>query len=488
MVTQKKINTLKKMAIKSADSIRESFQVNDFSYVSNSGLTYSDITEKIDKIYSCASIIELKSNFVKSNDGSLEQVMSISAANYCKQHTICPICADRSQARRRARFDESIREQVKKVEETNIRKKTGLYKENDIENRFAYMITKTVRDGSVLSDRLSHLKESNKKFRLMGQRRGKDKKSLGESGKIVAALSTVEIKRGRDSGQWHAHLHELVFSDRPLDYVVYDKKQLNSLKNKYGENIPAELLKTAVIRSINIDGKSVPVSKISHEWYRSSGDSTSIEVSPLRHIPRNSSGRKKRLYRKMSFVDSVVYQAKECLKYPTKPSDYLPTDAIEIIDSTYNKRLTNSYGRFRGIGGDDYVDAPDLDDDTFVLIWDNESKKYGDPVPGTIRDYTMDYAHSARSDSAKITGDYRRRRRSMLAMRSEAGESLSVMLDSLKRSYRAQICARWSLFRQQISQMRRSIGVCDKYSPLLSLAGRWLPGSDSRDVYSAVFG
>ena len=79
------------------------FQFYNFDYVSKSGLTHSDLIERVDKLSDCCSIMEMKSGWQWSDDNAVEQVLTVSAANYCKQPHICPVCADRMQARRRWR-------------------------------------------------------------------------------------------------------------------------------------------------------------------------------------------------------------------------------------------------------------------------------------------------------------------------------------------------------------------------------------------------
>src|SRR4030042_1168122 len=186
MASIKKLNQLKSLSIELSSRIREAAPLSTLipQYVSKNGLTYSDLAERIDRVSSCASIVELKQTWSpaseKSAGGSaaaaLEQVLTVSAANYCKQHTLCPVCADRSQSRRRARYDDSIRSQVSQIKE---------------KKRFAYMVTYTVSDGLNLGERLEHLKRSKREFRRMGQLR-KRCRSRGESGKIRAAISTIE--------------------------------------------------------------------------------------------------------------------------------------------------------------------------------------------------------------------------------------------------------------------------------------------------------
>lgn len=483
MSTIKKLNQLKALSVELSARIRSAAPLSTFvpSFVSRNGLTYSDLSERIERVAGCASIVELKETWSpgisgRSGAADLEQVLTVSAANYCKQHTICPVCADRSQARRRARFDEPIRRQVSEVKE---------------KKKFAYLATYTVTDGPDLAERLEHLKESKRNFRLMGQRR-KGGRSLGESGKIKAAISTIEIKRGDNSKLWHVHAHELVFTDERLNYSVYDQCTKLQLQERFGKWIPKSELEKAIVKKVPFRNELKPVSPVTEQWLQATGgDSIDLDIEPIRHVPAAARGKKRRMYRKMSFEDSVAYQAKECLKYPTKPGDLDPLDSLRVIDDTYNKRMVATYGEFRAIGGDDYTDEAEPDENTFVLVWDKDARQYGDPQPGTLRDFIDGDdtdAHDARSESGKITGEYRRRRRLILSDRSRYGNDLYSLLDEAKKQYRGQISSIWSLYRQKKScSNRTNSGRCDKYNALIALDGAWIPGSDERTLYAAAF-
>lgn len=486
----KKLNRLKRFSIDHTAAMR---RINPLSLmnkkiVTGGGLTYTDLQEKLDKISSCASIIELKESWEKKGD-DLEQIMQVAAANYCKQHAVCPICADRSQARRRARYDDPIKNQVERVARTKEKIRSKTFDEKDTDNRFAYLVTYTVTDGESLGERLSHLKKAKRSFCRQGQRRSKGR-SCGEAGKIRAAISTVEIKRGENSKLWHVHAHDLVFSSMPLDYRVYDAEKKRKLRLKYGDNIPREELSAIALNTADFRGENVPASKVSLEWLRATGgDSMGLDVEPLRHVPRRAKGKKLRMFKKMSFAESIAYQAREALKYITEPWENDPYDELTIIDETFNKRMTATYGQFRGIVGDDYNDPAADDENTFVLLWDDETGEYGDPQPGKLRELLEEQeAKKARSMSGQITGSYRRQRKELVSNRSLYGDSLFALLDDAKRVYRARIRGVWSLYRQAVDTANRgNSGGCDKYSSTLALSGAWVPGSDRRTVYGAVF-
>lgn len=444
------------------------------NHVSNTGLTFSDMSEKLDKIKTCSSIIELKEEFRQVAD-TFEQLMTVAAANFCKQPAICPICADRTQARRRVRFDTPIKQQARLVADGK---------------RYAYIVTQTITDGPELAERLDALKEAKKNFRLMGQRR-KGRRSGGEAAKYAAAISGIEIKRGSGSGLWHVHAHELVFTDEPLTYQVYDRAAKQELKSKYGRHIPKDKLDEIALNRVDFRGELVAASKASAEWLRATGgDSMGLSIEPLQHVPKAAKGRKKRKYEKMTFEESIAYQAKEVLKYPFKPSDTSPEDAFQVITDTFNKRMVATYGAFRGIPAEEYANEAAPDQETFVLKWNDEAGKYGKPVPGKMRDLIEndDVAHETRSKVGKLLGEYRRQRAALIAARDKYGDELFAALDDAKRYFRSRVSGIWSLYRQHVSSSNRITSAgCDKYSAVMALDGFYSPGSDGRDIYAAVF-
>jgi hypothetical protein len=473
----KRIEILKSQSrrILSAIDAKNPLQYLDPEYVSSAGLTRSDFIDKIDKLNDCASVIELRET-QSGNEKGFESSMRVAAANFCKQHTLCPICADRMQSRRRARYNDQIKKQAEMVS-------TG--------RRFAYMLTYTVTDGKSLSERIETLKKSKKEFRKMGQKRSRlGRYSGGESGAIRAGVSTIEIKRGSGSGLWHVHSHDLVFTDRPLNYRIYDPEKLKKLRTKYGRSIPENELVSSALGNAFFRDKTVPVSKMSREWLQAtSGDSINIDVEPIRQIPKNCSGKKRRMYRKMSYVDSVAYQARECLKYPFKlPENFDVSDVLEILNDTYNRRLVDSFGEFRGIPGDDYNDVPEDEIENFVMIW--KDGRYRGAIPGAARQVdASEDATAARKQSGLLLGRYRRHRRYLVDNRDKIDGGIATLLDDSKENFRQQYNDIWNSYRQKISLEARKMDnpSTSGFSSLCALAGYYDPDIKSNDAYSAVF-
>jgi hypothetical protein len=193
------------------------------------------------------------------------------------------------------------------------------------------------------------------------------------------------------------------------------------------------------------------------------------------------------MFERVSFEDSVVYQAKEVLKYISKPSENNTADSLIILNETYNKRMVATYGEFRGATVDDFNEEQNPDDENYVMVWKNG--KYSDAQPGEVRNITDDPREKdARSKTGIALGDYRRRRRVLIDQREKIGPDLSLMLDELKMSFKHKIGLIWRTFRSaQSADNAIKNANCDKYSPVIALTGLYLPGSTSNDIYQAAF-
>jgi len=394
--------------------------------------------------------------------------MNVVNANFCKQHAVCPVCADRSQNRRRARYNEPIKEQASLVKDGK---------------RYAYILTFTIKDGDSLAERLANLKQSKLEWRKMGQKRKKGF-SNGEAKKIKAGLSTIEIKRGQDSGLWHVHAHELIFTDSPLDYQVYDQQIKKELQKKFGSKIPKDVLKAAAIETATFNGEEVAVSKISKEWLKATGgESISIDVEPLQHIPRNASYKKQRKCASMSFEQSIAYQAKEVLKYMSKASDNTPEDMLEIITDTYNKRMVATYGEFRGVPGNDYEIENKPDSENYVIVWDKETQDYKKPIPGKMQDFQQEETDT-RKKVAEMLGQYRRERRNIISGMEDTS-SMAERLDQLKSTFKEAVSKVWQFYRDRVRREKDSKD-CDNYNPVVALQGLYIQAT-SEDLYDFAF-
>lgn len=117
------------------------------------------------------------------------------AAQFCKKHLLCPLCA----IRRGAKMVKAYLDRLEVLKAANPRLK-------------AYFVTLTTKDGEHLLERQDHLMRS--VSALHKTRTGKGQYS--EACKASAGVWSYEVKRGSGSGLWHAHVHGIWLCDDDL--------------------------------------------------------------------------------------------------------------------------------------------------------------------------------------------------------------------------------------------------------------------------------
>jgi hypothetical protein len=305
-------------------------------------LTRAEIAARLLKIQSCGNVVELRA--------AAGQPIHLHNYQKCGQVAVCPVCAARAQAMRSKRYAGPIeslaaacgRDGRNRIER---RSKWPGRAHDDFAGLNAYLVTATIRPAESLRDGLKTLMDGWNRFRRMGQRRGK-KRSAGEFGKVVAALAKIEIKRGAGSGLWHPHIHALVFTQQPLDYRTFQGPQLYLDDEKGTDIITGEV-------------PQILLSKISFEWLEATkGEGYNIRCDNMRkfweqhHRPKG-----------IDFIESVRKQSQEVLKYATKwnadqksgTADFDGGDFVEVVRTTYCRRLFATYGQFRNLPGNDFV-------------------------------------------------------------------------------------------------------------------------------------
>lgn len=375
--------------------------------VSDSGLTRSDLKDKIRKIESCAGLVEFRTRYVPDSTGVLEQQFKIHNATYCRHYTVCEICSRRVQLTRWKRFRPRVEEL------------SGKY-------RYIYHVTFTIEDKNNLGERIDFLNESFRSFVRQGQKRGR-KKGGGEWSKVGAAIVATENKRGENSDLWHVHKHALIFCHEPLDFRVYDSKKVRALERLFGKGkVPKDRLNMCALNLHNRNGKRIAVSKLSLEWLRATkGEALSVHARRLR--------------------GNVNDIAQEVLKYPVKVSLKSKLDIPYIIEQTYNRRFLATYGELRGLQDDEYtLDETKDSKEIYLSQW--TGYKYSDLVPGPpIAFLDDDIKKKIFSRMAKLTGHYRSQRKSAIGeyfrQKIKVLSDLESKLNFLKVQYRSGIAA-----------------------------------------------
>lgn len=117
------------------------------------------------------------------------------AAQFCKKHLLCPLCAIRRGAKALQAY--LPRYEVVRASRADLR---------------PFLVTLTVKDGPELRERFRHLQRSQHELWKRRQRA----RGCSIDG-VEAAVWSYEVKRGAGSGQWHPHLHMVAMAREQPD-------------------------------------------------------------------------------------------------------------------------------------------------------------------------------------------------------------------------------------------------------------------------------
>jgi len=121
------------------------------------------------------------------------------AAQFCKYHLLCPLCAIRRGA---------------KAVEAYLTRYEAIRTEKPLLRPF--LVTLTVKDGPDLWERFTHLRRG---LQRLNRRRGHRFCRWSAWHSIAGAVWSYEVKRGSGSGLWHPHAHAVVLSELEPDQV-----------------------------------------------------------------------------------------------------------------------------------------------------------------------------------------------------------------------------------------------------------------------------
>lgn len=206
----------------------------------------------------------------------------LAAAYTCKRHLVCPFCA----ARRGSKTVERYLDRLRVV----LQERPGL--------KLA-LLTLTVKNGSDLVERHTHLECSWKKLQKK-RRNAIQGKTVTELAKVAGALFSYEVtNKGKG---WHPHLHAIVLLDDWLDQ-----------------------------------------GKLSAEWKAITGDSFIVDIR------RIGKGLHDMLDTTGNIVPEVVDAFTEVSKYALKFSDLSFADNLHAFETLRGKRLQGAFGAFWGV-------------------------------------------------------------------------------------------------------------------------------------------
>ena len=127
--------------------------------------------------------------------------VKLHAAQFCKAHLLCPLCAIRRGAKARGLPErwEAIR-----LQRPTLR---------------PFLVTLTVKDGPDLAERFAHLHKAQREL-------WKRKHRIYESSLdgVEGAVWSYEIKRGQGSGLWHPHLHMIALAEVEPDAEMLSRE------------------------------------------------------------------------------------------------------------------------------------------------------------------------------------------------------------------------------------------------------------------------
>lgn len=213
--------------------------------------------------------------------------LRLHAASFCKKHLLCPLCAIRRGAKALGAY----------------LKRCGIICSQKPLLR-PFMVTLTVKDGPDLLERFNHLQKSQ---RELWMRKSRGRGSVLDC--VDGAVWSYEFKRGKNSGEWHPHLHMIALCEVPPD-----------------------------------------ARELANEWHNITGDSYIVDVRPI----------------DTSTEESRVGGFAEVFKYAVKFSDQAPEDTVSTWLAFKGRNLIGSAGCFRGVQvPESLLDEP-LDELPFV--------------------------------------------------------------------------------------------------------------------------
>lgn len=194
-------------------------------------------------------------------------LVKLHGASLCRKHLLCPLCAIRRGSKTLAAYLQ--RWEIIHAENAALK---------------PYLVTLTVKDGDDLKERFNHLAKSQHE---LWKRKKRGRGSVLDG--VVGAVWSYEIKRGKNSGSWHPHLHMIALAENSPDQAA-----------------------------------------LSAEWLNITGDSFIVDVRPISQDDPAS-----------GFI--------EVFKYAVKFSDQVPEDTVHAWVTLAGKRLIASSGCFRGV-------------------------------------------------------------------------------------------------------------------------------------------
>ncbi|MBM0157338.1 protein rep [Segatella copri] len=136
------------------------------------------------KVHGCGEYLVFRHYFTVDT-------VKLHAAQFCKKHLLCPLCAIRRGAKALAAY--LARWDAIQLEKPALR---------------PFLVTLTVKDGEDLEERFKHLQKAQHEL-WKRKHRGRGCALDG----VAGAVWSYEVKRGQNSGAWHPHLHMIALAE-----------------------------------------------------------------------------------------------------------------------------------------------------------------------------------------------------------------------------------------------------------------------------------
>ena len=134
--------------------------------------------------------------------------LRLHAADFCKKHLLCPLCA----VRRGAKYLKAYLDKLQCVRDCN----PGLK---------SFLVTVTVKNGDDLEERFNHLRSAMKKMTQARRDHLKASKNRHvEFAKALGGVHSIEVKRGSVGKKWHPHSHMIWLCHEPPDQEKLSKE------------------------------------------------------------------------------------------------------------------------------------------------------------------------------------------------------------------------------------------------------------------------
>ncbi|MCP4493939.1 MAG: protein rep, partial [Gammaproteobacteria bacterium] len=256
----------------------------------------AEMVKEYSKMLNCGSLLVFRWWYI-------ENIFRLIGGCSCKQRLLCVLCALRMAARQ-------VMEYTKRI-------KFVLAGNPYL---VPILITRTVKNGSDLDERYNHLVAAHKKM-IVHRRRtlsASCRHSTSALRHVHGGAGSYEFKIGRNSGEWHPHIHEIALLDaRKYEFV------------KFREN-----------------GKDVycPVvfqQALAAEWLKATGDSFIVDVRRV--------GTDENMENGISGMDALVKGVCEAFKYALKFNFLDIPEQVEAYHVLKGRRLVFSYGSLWGV-------------------------------------------------------------------------------------------------------------------------------------------